>query len=92
MSARQLVVEAWTDMGPSPRVHRAAMDHLHRTWPTLYHAIEDLVTEDTFNAVPIDGETRGELVAALVRMYTRSRAAGVPEEEAVEGVIRRALP
>lgn len=37
-------------------------------------------------------QTKEELVEALVRMYRRSRAAGVPEEDAVEGVVRRALP
>lgn len=35
---------AWLDAGPNPAVHSAAKSRLRDSWPTLYNAIEELVT------------------------------------------------
>lgn len=35
--------EAWTNAGPAPAYHAAAMTNLHNQWPTLAEAIEEAV-------------------------------------------------
>lgn len=41
----EAVAEAWTSPGRSPSHHRTRQDKLHREWPELAQAIEELATE-----------------------------------------------
>lgn len=42
MEARR-IVQAWTDEGWAPAYHHGQKRHLHKHWPMLYRAIDDLV-------------------------------------------------
>lgn len=43
--AVEAVVRAWTDAGPAPTLHKAAIRRLHSEWPTLAQAIQALVDQ-----------------------------------------------
>ena len=41
------VVRAWLIQGQNPKYHQIQKDLLRKNWPTLYAAIERLVSEET---------------------------------------------
>jgi hypothetical protein len=99
------VKRAWELVGSSAplekqeKLREYAQDTLEHQWPSLGYAVRALcdVYDPDELAISLaqtrllDDDSRGELVAALERMYTRGRSAGLDELDALRTVLERAL-
>lgn len=45
--ATSKIVDAWVNSGTRPDVHYAEQEHLRKNWPTLYMAIQAIISENT---------------------------------------------